>query len=65
MAKKEWIIIDPYFADSVLPLIAQKKKMLKFLLSKIHAANFFMMSMLRNLMRSMRTRLQHRKCTLY
>ena len=26
MAKKELIIIDPYFADSVLPLIAQKKK---------------------------------------
>jgi hypothetical protein len=26
MAKKELIIIDPYFADSVLPLIAQKRK---------------------------------------
>ena len=26
MAKKELIIIDPYFVDSVLPLIAQKRK---------------------------------------
>ena len=26
MAKKELIIIDPYFTDSVLPLIAQKRK---------------------------------------
>ena len=26
MAKRELIIIDPYFADSVLPLIAQKRK---------------------------------------
>ena len=26
MAKKELIIIDPYFSDSVLPLIAQKRK---------------------------------------
>ena len=26
MAKKELIVIDPYFADSVLPLIAQKRK---------------------------------------
>ena len=26
MVKKELIIIDPYFADSVLPLIAQKRK---------------------------------------
>ena len=26
MAKKELIIIDPYFADSVLPLIAQKRQ---------------------------------------
>ena len=26
MAKKELIIIDPYFADSVLPLLAQKRK---------------------------------------
>ena len=25
MAKKELIIIDPYFADSVLPLVAQKR----------------------------------------
>ena len=24
MAKKELIVIDPYFADSVLPLVAQK-----------------------------------------
>ena len=26
MAKKELIIIDPYFADSVLPLVAQKRR---------------------------------------
>ena len=26
MAKKELIVIDPYFDDSVLPLIAQKRK---------------------------------------
>ena len=25
MAKKELVIIDPYFADCVLPLIAQKR----------------------------------------
>ena len=25
MAKKELILIDPYFADCVLPLIAQKR----------------------------------------
>ena len=37
-----------------------REKTLKFLLSKIHAANFFMMSMLRSSMRSMRTRSQSR-----
>ena len=26
MAKKELIVIDPYFADSVLPLVAQKRQ---------------------------------------
>ena len=34
MAKKELIIIDPYFADSVLPLIAQKKKDVEVLVVK-------------------------------
>ena len=29
MAKKELIVIDPYFDDSVLPLIAQKRKGVK------------------------------------
>ena len=34
MAKKELIIIDPYFADSVLPLIAQKRKDVEVLVVK-------------------------------
>ena len=34
MAKKELIIIDPYFADSVLPLIAQKRKDVEVLVIK-------------------------------
>ena len=34
MAKKELIIIDPYFADSVLPLIAQKRKDVEVLIVK-------------------------------
>ena len=34
MAKKELIIIDPYFADSVLPLIAQKRKGVSVLVVK-------------------------------
>ena len=34
MAKKELIIIDPYFADSVLPLIAQKRKNVEVLVVK-------------------------------
>ncbi|MDE3274963.1 MAG: ORF6N domain-containing protein [Verrucomicrobiota bacterium] len=34
MAKKELIIIDPYFADSVLPLIAQKRKDVEVLVFK-------------------------------
>ena len=34
MAKKELIIIDPYFADSVLPLIAQKRKDVEVLVLK-------------------------------
>ena len=34
MAKKELIIIDPYFADSVLPLLAQKRKDVEVLVVK-------------------------------
>ena len=34
MAKKELIVIDPYFADSVLPLIAQKRKDVEVLVVK-------------------------------
>ena len=34
MAKKELIIIDPYFADSVLPLIAHKRKDVEVLVVK-------------------------------
>ena len=34
MAKKELIIIDPYFADSVLPLIAQKRSGVEVLVVK-------------------------------
>ena len=34
MAKKELIIIDPYFADSVLPLIAQKREDVEVLVVK-------------------------------
>jgi hypothetical protein len=34
MAKKELIIIDPYFADSVLPLIAQKRSGVNVLVVK-------------------------------
>ena len=34
MAKKELIIIDPYFADSVLPLIAQKRQGVSVLVVK-------------------------------
>lgn len=34
MAKKELIIIDPYFSDSVLPLIAQKRKDVEVLVVK-------------------------------
>ena len=34
MAKKELIIIDPYFADSVLPLFAQKRKDVEVLVVK-------------------------------
>ena len=34
MAKKELIIIDPYFADSVLPLIAQKRRDVEVLIVK-------------------------------
>ena len=34
MAKKELIIIDPYFVDSVLPLIAQKRKDVEVLVVK-------------------------------
>ena len=34
MAKKELIIIDPYFTDSVLPLIAQKRKDVEVLVVK-------------------------------
>ena len=34
MAKTELIIIDPYFADSVLPLIAQKRKDVEVLVVK-------------------------------
>ena len=34
MVKKELIIIDPYFADSVLPLIAQKRKNVEVLVVK-------------------------------
>ena len=34
MARKELIIIDPYFADSVLPLIAQKRKDVEVLVVK-------------------------------
>ena len=34
MAKKELIIIDPYFADSVLPLIEQKRKNVEVLVVK-------------------------------
>ena len=49
MAKKELIIIDPYFADSVLPLIAQKRKNVEVLVVKnsrskllhdVHVAQF-------------------------
>ena len=34
MAKKELIIIDPYFADSVLPLVAQKRQGVSVLVVK-------------------------------
>ena len=34
MAKKELIIIDPYFADCVLPLVAQKRKSVSVLVVK-------------------------------
>ena len=34
MAKKELIIIDPYFADCVLPLVAQKRKGVSVLVVK-------------------------------
>ena len=34
MAKKELIVIDPYFSDSVLPLIAQKRKDVEVLVVK-------------------------------
>ena len=34
MVKKELIIIDPYFADSVLPLIAQKRKKVEVVVIK-------------------------------
>ena len=34
MAKKELIIIDPYFADSVLPLVAQKRSGVEVLVVK-------------------------------
>jgi hypothetical protein len=34
LAKKELIVIDPYFADSVLPLIAQKRKNVEVLVVK-------------------------------
>jgi sugar-specific transcriptional regulator TrmB len=34
MAKKELIVIDPYFDDSVLPLIAQKRKGVSVLVVK-------------------------------
>ena len=34
MAKKELIVIDPYFADSVLPLIAQKRQGVSVLVVK-------------------------------
>ena len=34
MAKKELIVIDPYFDDSVLPLIAQKRKSVSVLVVK-------------------------------
>ena len=58
MARKELIIIDPYFADSVLPLIAQKRPGVEVLVIKIHAINFFTMLMLHSLMRNMLIRLQ-------
>ena len=34
MARKELIIIDPYFADCVLPLVAQKRKGVSVLVVK-------------------------------
>ena len=41
MAKKELIIIDPYFADSVLPLIAQKRKDVEVLVVKNSRSKLF------------------------
>jgi hypothetical protein len=39
MAKAELIVIDPYFDDSVLPLIAQKRPGVSVLVVKNHRKN--------------------------